>query len=230
MQCLAQVLGCDCCGTVKACGVLEQVERCARIAVGVVGEEANGVIFDIDVERVNAAGDDLLDLVNIEWAQREDLHPRQQRRYDLEAGVFRGGADERERAVFDIRQEEILLRFVEAVDLVEKEDGAVGPFFFGWRGEETQLAAAISAWRLDRCDDLTQFRFAGGDSREVIEGLFGDLGDHAREGGLADTGRPPEYHARHRLLLQSAVEWLADADEMGLTDEAAEITRTDAFR
>jgi hypothetical protein len=39
---------------------------------------------------------------------------------DVEEGVVRGGADEAQGAALDMRQEDVLLGFVEAMDLINK--------------------------------------------------------------------------------------------------------------
>ena len=44
--------------------------------------------------------------------------------FDLEVGVLGRRADERDRAVLDVRQQRVLLGLVEAMDLVEEEDRA----------------------------------------------------------------------------------------------------------
>ena len=53
----------------------------------------------------------------------EDAQAGEQGVVEMEGGVFSGGADEDEGAVFDVGQEGVLLGFVEAVDFVDKEDG-----------------------------------------------------------------------------------------------------------
>src|SRR5204863_341942 len=52
---------------------------------------------------------------------------------DFERGIFGGGADERDVAGFDVRKKRVLLGFVEAVDFVDKDHGAVAGarFVFG---------------------------------------------------------------------------------------------------
>ena len=59
-----------------------------------------------------------------ERLEHVDLRPRQQRRVDLERRVLGGRADEDDVAGLDARQERVLLRLVEAVDLVDEEDRA----------------------------------------------------------------------------------------------------------
>src|SRR3546814_11033240 len=54
------------------------------------------------------------------------MHPtaRQQRGIELEARVFGGGPDEHDIAMFDMRQERILLGLVETVHLIDEQHGA----------------------------------------------------------------------------------------------------------
>ncbi len=55
-------------------------------------------------------------------AERIDAHPREQGAVDLEGGVLRRRADQRQQAFLYGRQQGVLLSLVEAVDLVEEED------------------------------------------------------------------------------------------------------------
>jgi hypothetical protein len=60
-----------------------------------------------------------------ERLEAEHARAREQRRVHRERRVLRRRADERDRAVLDVRQERVLLRLVEAVDLVDEEDRAL---------------------------------------------------------------------------------------------------------
>ncbi len=57
--------------------------------------------------------------------EREDTAAREEGANDFKTRVFGGGTDERYGAAFDMGQDGILLRFIEAVDLVDEEDGAL---------------------------------------------------------------------------------------------------------
>ena len=72
----------------------------------------------------SAAPDDRRDVRVGQRLQAPDAQPRQQRRVDLEVRVLGGGADQRDRAVLDVGQQRVLLRLVEAVDLVDEQHGA----------------------------------------------------------------------------------------------------------
>lgn len=56
----------------------------------------------------------------VEPVQDQHLCAAQQRGVELERGVLRRGADQRDRPVLDIGQEAVLLGTVEAVDLVDE--------------------------------------------------------------------------------------------------------------
>ena len=62
---------------------------------------------------------------SVERLELVDLRARQQRRVDLEVRVLRRRADQRDDALLDRGQQRVLLRLVEAVDLVEEQDRAL---------------------------------------------------------------------------------------------------------
>src|SRR5207237_5002176 len=57
--------------------------------------------------------------------QREYPAAREERGDHLEAGVLGGGADQRHRPALNVREQRVLLRLVEAVDLVDEEQRAL---------------------------------------------------------------------------------------------------------
>ncbi len=59
-------------------------------------------------------------------AFNKDAGARQQRRVQFERRVFGGGTDKGDGAVFDVRQESVLLALIEAVHFVDEQDGAAG--------------------------------------------------------------------------------------------------------
>ena len=104
---------------------LDLVEQEAAVAVGAgdqrlarFGGDGQRPLLD----RFGAA-DQLLERVMVEPAQDQHLAARQQRGVDLEARVLGRRADQGDGAVLDIGQEAVLLRAVEAVDLVHEQQG-----------------------------------------------------------------------------------------------------------
>ena len=53
--------------------------------------------------------------------KHQDLTAREQGRDDLEGGILGGGADQDERAPFDMGKKIVLLRFIEVMDLVDEQ-------------------------------------------------------------------------------------------------------------
>ena len=82
----------------------------------------------------------------VERLEHEHFRSREQRRVDLERGVLGRRADEDDVAGFDARQKRVLLRLVEAVNLVDEDDRAAA-----------QAPAAI----LRRGHDVLDFLDAG---------------------------------------------------------------------
>ena len=114
---------------------LEHVERRPGVAPGERDEVVEGRVRQRDAavraERAGQAplrvGDrapnDACDLVVGQRLEPPDAHPRQERGVDLEVGVLGRRADQGDRAVLDVGQQRVLLGLVEAVDLVEEQDG-----------------------------------------------------------------------------------------------------------
>ncbi len=116
------------------------------------------------------------DLLFRERLQRVNPAAREQRRNNLERRIFSGRADQANVASFHMRQKRILLGFVEAVNLVNKYDGA--------------RAVLSSALRLGH--HLLDFLDPGQHSGELNELRLRDAGDDLRQRGFASTGRSPE--------------------------------------
>ena len=109
----------------------EGVQRVARVAAGHVDQVGTRfrVQDDAGASRSRAPGrpgpvQDHAGLFAGQGQELEDARARDQRADDLEIRVFGGGADQHDRAVFDVGQERILLGLVPAVDLVHEEDGS----------------------------------------------------------------------------------------------------------
>ena len=134
-------------------------------------------------------------------------------RDDFEGGIFSGGADEEDVPGFDVREEGVLLGFVEAMDFVNEDDGA--------------LAGAGFAFGVGH--DFFNFFDAGGDGAEGDEFAFGEARDEAGEGGFAAAGRSPEKHGGEIIGFDLHAEGFAGAEEFFLADEFIEGARTHAF-
>ena len=195
-------------------GDFESVEGAAGISAGVGGDGAEGFLVGGDVHGAEAtfgvsegAGEEGEDLVFGEGVEGVDAAAGEQRRNNLERRVFGGGSDEADGSVLDVGEEGVLLGLVEAVNLIDEEDGAGAEFrrFFG----------------VDH--DLLDLLDAGEDGGELDEAGAGDVGDDAGEGGLADSGRSPEDHGGGVVALDLDAEGLAGGEDVLLADVFVEV-------
>ena len=124
-------------------------------------------------------------------SQLDDLAAGEQGRVDLEVRVLGRRPDQRQQPVLDRGQQRVLLRLVEAVDLVEEEDRPL------------PVAAEPVARPLH---DAAHVVDPGRDGRELLEGGAGLDGDDAGERRLPDSGRPVEDERAQAVLLDRAAE------------------------
>src|SRR5690606_1977839 len=112
-------------------GDLQQGQGAAHVAVGGGGDLAQAFLghaqplpAQATLAVVQGAAQGQQDVLRRDRLQHVHAAAREQRRVQLEAGILGGGADEQDAAAFDVRQEGVLLRLVEAVHLVHEQDGA----------------------------------------------------------------------------------------------------------
>ena len=145
----------------------------------------------------------------VEPPQRQHLRPRQKRRVELERRVLRRRADEDDGPVLHQRQEGVLLRLVEAVDLVDEE----------------QRPPPVSPPHPRRLEDLAQVRDPGEDRAHLHEGEVRRIGEQPRDRGLADPRRPPENDRAEVSLGQHRPERPLRPEHMLLPDHLPERAR-----
>ena len=102
------------------------------------------------------------------------------------------------------REKGVLLRFVEAVDLVDEDDRL--------RPARFPLAARL----LHQRPDLFDRGAGGGKGHELRAGL---VGDDARQRRLAGAGRAPEDHRRDAVALDGGAEKASLAEELIEADD-----------
>ena len=150
----------------------------------------------------------------VQRLQHVHARARQQRVVDLEGRVFGRRSDEDQRAVLDVRQKGVLLRFVEAVHLVE---------------EQHRVARTAQAARpLDHRPDVLD---AGQHRRQCDE--FG-IGTDSRPAARASSCRCPG--GPHRIIecgrpdFERTAQRRAGAEQMRLPDELIERLWTQPVR
>ena len=156
----------------RRAGELERVEGGAGVAAGARGQERDHVVRDVDLRALAALDrppQQALDLLGGELLELVDLRAREQRAVDLEVRVLGGRADQRHQPLLDGGQQRVLLRLVEAVDLVEEED----------------RRPAAGAPLAGAGDHLAHLGAAGLHGGQLLEGGVGVLGGEPRERRLA---------------------------------------------
>ena len=127
-------------------------------------------------------------------AKHEHLRAREQRGVDLERRILGRGADQHDVAGLDARQKRVLLRLVEAVDLVDEDDRA---------------ASGRAADALGLAHHVADFLDAGHHGAEGHEARLGRVGDDARQRRLAGAGRAPEDDRLQQVALDGLAERFA---------------------
>ena len=170
---------------------LEAGEHVAAVAVGVAGQVLDGVgvgggALGLEAPLEQGAGG-----VLVERVEAEQRRAAEQRRVHLEERVLGGGADEGDEPALDAGEQRVLLRLVEAVDLVEEEDRALAALAEPVPGPLERVAHVLHA---------------GAHRAELLEGLARVGGDGlgqrrlarcpaAPRGSPTTAGRPPRASA-----------------------------------
>ncbi len=154
------------------------------------------------------------DAIFAERFEHIDAAAGEQRRDDFKRRILSCRADEADDAALDVGQKGVLLGLVEAVNLVDEEDGA-GVHLRGLRGGRHHLL------------DLLDAAHDGGELDEAgLRGFSNDFG----ESGFAYAGRTPEDHGAGVVALNLHAEGFAGAEQVFLAAVFLEGARTHAFR
>ena len=119
---------------------LQGPERGTGVAVGHRHQGGHGVLVGLGLLGLEATPHDLGDVVVVEGLEAPQRRPAQQGRVDREEGILGGGADQDDQPVLHRGQQGVLLATVEAVDLVDEEDGA--PTVLAERRRASSMACA----------------------------------------------------------------------------------------
>ena len=175
---------------------LEDVQQLARIAaaeteqrVGLDDTDPALLKYDVSAQCTIQQN---LQVGGFKRLKHIHLAARQKGSDDFERRVLRGRAHEHYGTVLDCTQQGILLGFVEAVDLVDEEDG-------GERVREERAAARA-------VDDVADVLDSGAHRGKGIELPVESLRDDMGERGLSDTGRSPQDEGRERAALDHVPE------------------------
>ena len=198
---------------------LQQGQRPPGVPVAGVGDPLDLLVVQLDPAaqaplRLAGAPDEPDRLLRRERLQHQHAAAREQRRVELEGRVLRGRTDEQHVPPLDKRQEGVLLRLVEAVNLVHEEQRAIaGP------------RAAVPRLSHHRADLL----HPGEHGRERHKTRTRSVGHKAREGGLPHARRPPEEQALLDLPVEDTLQELPFAQQVRLSEDLPRPSRPDAL-
>ena len=195
----------------------EAVQRGARVPICRPDDMVERLRLDIEAEGAEPpfmvqkrVPDDPGEVLPGERLEGEDAHPGEKRRNHLERGVFRRRPDQRDQAALDMGEKSVLLRLVEAVNLIHEEDrpAPVEPPQFG-----------------GLLNDGADLLHAGEDRREADEVRFCLLGQDPGERRLPRTGRSPEDDGKEPVLFHSPSQQTLRAQQVALADILVETPR-----
>ena len=180
-------------------GDLQRREHLTTVAGAALDEQVDGVGVGRRAQRLETAGDEHAQVVRPQRLEPEQRGAAAQRRVDLEERVLGRRPDEHERAVLDGREQGVLLRLGEAVDLVEEQDRAL-----------VALAEALAG----PFDDLAHVLDAGRHGRQLLERTRRGAGDGERERRLARARRSPQQHRGQPVLLDETAQRTPRAEQL----------------
>ena len=189
----------------------DSVECHARVTASAFEQRVERVRSDPGVQLAEPALHHAPELLAVEGLEAEHPAAREQRCDDLERRVLGRGADERDRPVLDMRQDRVLLRLVEAMDLVDEQHGA--------------QAGALMHGRLRH--RLAQVGDAGRDRAHGHHPRLRLGGEQSGERGLAAARRPPQDDARQ---VARPGQLAQHVDHAPLADEVVELLRAHSGR
>ena len=164
---------------------LEDVEGVPGVAARTVRDQLDHLVGGLRPELLGPAAHDQGQLHVRQWLQLVDLRPRQERGVDLEVRVLGRRPDQRQDPLLDRRQERVLLRLVEAVDLVQEENRAPAV-----RPEPLPCAR----------DHLAHLGHARRHRRELLELGTGRVRDHTGKRRLPASRRTVEDRRADAVL------------------------------
>ena len=139
----------------------------------------------------------------------ENLTPRNEGTVDVEIGIVSRRSDESHGASFDMGEEDILLRFVESMNFINKE------------GRDLVAGSLELAGAFDGLADLGNVTL---DAGKIDKPGFGSLRNQFGETGLPDSGRAVKDKRGESIGLNCTTEEFALSEDVFLTNVFAEVT------
>ena len=182
--------------------LLQNVQRTAGITCRKIGNNPQRLrlrlkaVAKTTLSICNRTLQNLLNLRCLQLFQTHHLHARKQRRIDFKKRVFGSSTDEHYRAVFHVGEQHILLRLVEAMNLVDKHDST---------------AASVAPVLLRLGDKLAQLGHTAGNGVDGLELFAGDMRDDLRQRCFAGSRRSVKKYGLQHITLNHAAQRTACA-------------------
>ena len=161
-------------------GNLKGIQALAGIAIADHGEVPGRILLQIEREGAEAAFGvsngpalEANEVIHGEGLELKDLRAGNQGAVDREIRVLRGRPDQTDSPAFNIGEQRILLRLVEAVDLIDEEE----------------RATALTCLDRGGSDRLSDIGHGSLDAAQLDETALGSSRDHPRETCLPGSGR-----------------------------------------
>ena len=185
----------------------------ARVPGGQLHEVVKSVVRERHAERAHPSlgidhGElqEAADLLGLERLEAQEQAPGQERAHQAVVRVLGGGADQRDRAVLDRGEQDLLLRLVPPVDLVDEQD----------RSKQRRLRVIHHAARV---------RDAGAHRRELLEVRADRDGEQMGQCRLPRPGWTPQDRRGKVATVDQLGERLPLTEEVVMPDELLEVAR-----
>jgi hypothetical protein len=158
--------------------------------------------------------DQRLHRLGVEPVQHQNLRAGEKRPIQLEARIFRRGADENDRSVLHIGKKGILLGLVEAVDLVH----------------EQERAAPLLPPDPRLLEHFLEVGHTGENGGDLLEGQSRLARKQPGDRRLARAGRPPQDDGRYAARGQHPRDHAVGAHEVVLSHDVGQLLRAQPVR
>ena len=172
-----------------------------------VGIHLDPILAEAAFGIIQGAVDQFLQLLDPQRLELKNLRARNQRAVHIEKWVVGRGPNEAQISALHIWQENVLLRFVEVMNLVDEQDGL--------------LAGRSKPIRGSRHDSphLGDIAFH---SAEAFEFRAGHVRDDLRQRGFASAGRAGQDHGRQPIGFDCAPQKFSRREDVFLADKFLE--------
>ena len=192
--------------------LLQNVQSNPRVAVRKVRNNFQRRIFNaFGLFSFDSAQENFFNIGGGELVEANNFDAAQKRRIDFKKRIFRRGANQNQTPVLDVRQKEILLRLVEAVNFVDKKNRAAAV--------QSQLVGGVP-------DNIAQFPDAGKRRVDFDETGGSRVSDNFRQRSFTRARRAEKNHRRNAPFGNHAAQ---TASDFFLPDEISQILRTQFF-